>query len=80
MCSNTLNGDLEIPSQDFQIVISKFQVQFGNSTHGFYLSIVDVLKVVLCAINNDLILEKWCYSCKMLKLTLLRFSSITHDV
>ena len=63
ICSNTRNGDLEIPilgigdleipSQDFQMVIQKFQVQFGNSTHIFYLSTVDVLKIVLCAINNN---------------------------
>ena len=34
MCSNTPNGDLEIPNQNFRVVIWKFQVQLGTSTHG----------------------------------------------
>ena len=34
MCSNAPNGDLEIPNQNFRVVIWKFQVQLGTSTHG----------------------------------------------
>ena len=34
MCSNTPNGNLEIPSQNLRMVIWKFQVQIGRSTHG----------------------------------------------